>query len=106
MRARQLKSPGSFCLKPSLSGLGLGLRPSGFRLRSSSYDRTRRPHTQGSTFRVALLNRSKVPGSPFRVKVQRLQCSAQPLAAEAASSIEKETVVSYKRRLWPEKRPV
>jgi len=31
---------------------GLGLRPSGFRLRSSSYDRTRRPHTQGSTFRV------------------------------------------------------
>ena len=31
---------------------GLGLRPSGFRLRSSSYDGTRRPHTQGSTLRV------------------------------------------------------
>ena len=75
MRARQLKSPGSFCLKPS------GAMPFGLR-----------PHTQGSTFRVALLNRSKVPGFPFRVKVQRLQCSAQPLAAEAASLIEKETL--------------
>jgi len=31
---------------------GLGLRPSGFRLRSSSYDGTRRSHTQGSTFQV------------------------------------------------------
>jgi hypothetical protein len=37
-------------LEPRLSGLGL--RPSGFRLRSSSYDGTRRPHTQGSTFWV------------------------------------------------------